>query len=227
MQKVYILHGWSYETDKWNELLVDLKKHNFECVLLRIPGLTEKLEEVWNISNYEEWLGKKLKREKNIILIGHSNGGRIALSYVARNPGKIKKLILIDSAGILSKDTKTKVKRFFFKLLSSIGKKFTKSKYLKNILYKIIGESDYNNASDIMKKTMQNLITIDLTNMLHKVNVDTSIIWGRNDSITPLRDGMLMNKLIRNSKIYIIDGAKHSPQFTHPERVLNIIYENI
>lgn len=227
MQKVYILHGWSYNTDKWSRLLVGLKKRDLECVLLGIPGLTEKIEKVWDISNYVRWLDKELKNEKDVILIGHSNGGRIALNYAVKNSGKIKKLILIDSAGILSKGIKIKVKRFFFKLLSSIGKKFTNSKYLKNLLYKIIGESDYNNASDIMKKTMQNLTRIDLTNILHKVNVDTNIIWGRNDDITPLKDGILMNKLIRNSKIYIIDGAGHSPQFTHTEKVLDIIYENI
>ncbi|MDP3918109.1 MAG: alpha/beta hydrolase [Candidatus Woesebacteria bacterium] len=227
MKKLFILHGWSYDTDKWSDLLIALKKYDFESSVITIPGLTEKLENVWDINDYAEWLDKKLKAEKDITLIGHSNGGRIALYFILKYPNKVKKLFLIDSAGIHNNDLRIRIKRILFKLITTIGKKFTNSNSLKNLLYKFARENDYNKASGVMKKTMQNLINYDLTNKLHKIEVDTNIIWGEMDKITPLSDGILMNKSIKNSKLHIINNAKHSPQFTDPEKVSNIIYENI
>jgi pimeloyl-ACP methyl ester carboxylesterase len=34
------------------------------------------------------------------VLLGHSNGGRIALAFAEKYPDKVKQLVLIDSAGI-------------------------------------------------------------------------------------------------------------------------------
>lgn len=227
MKKIYILHGWSYDTSKWNNLLNVLKKYQLEPVLLPIPGLTKRLEKVWDINDYIEWLNKKLKTEKEVILVGHSNGGRIALNFILKYPKKVKKLFLIDSAGICHNGLKIRVKRILFKLIANIGKRFTNSKGLKNLLYKFARESDYNDASEIMKKTMKNLINSDLTSELEKINVDTNIIWGEIDKITPISDGILMNKKIKNSKLHIIENARHSPQFTHFGEVSKIIDENI
>lgn len=227
MQNVYILHGWSYDISKWKSFLKVLKKHNVTGIILKIPGLTAKIENVWEIDDYIEWLTGRLKLEKKIIIIGHSNGGRIALNFALNNPNKIKKLFLIDSAGILDNSFKIRLKRHLFKNVAIIGKHFTNSNFWKDLLYKFTGETDYNNASPIMKKTMQNLISNDLRSVLLNIHVDTHIIWGQDDEVTPLKDGILMNKLIKDSKMDIISGAKHSPQFTHPEEVAKIIYENI
>ena len=51
------------------------------------------------------------------------------------------------------------------------------------------------------------------------------IIWGENDKITPLSDAKAISKQIKNSKLYVIDGARHAPQFTHTKEVVNKIFE--
>ena len=55
------------------------------------------------LEEYVEWLRSKLADERDVVLIGHSNGGRIAIAFADRYPEKISKLILIDSAGIVHK----------------------------------------------------------------------------------------------------------------------------
>ena len=72
---------------------------------------------------------------------------------------------------------------------------------------------------------MLNLINLNLTEVLRKIKVPTLVIWGQDDKITPLSDGKLIHQLIKNSKLKIIDNAKHSPQFTHPKEVAEIINE--
>lgn len=226
LEKVFILHGWTYSTEKWEPFLTALKEKGVDAELLKIPGLTEKLESVWDINNYVDWLNRKIGNNK-VILIGHSNGGRIILAFAIKYPDKIKRIILIDSAGIYHNDFPIKLKRFVFKAASKIGRKITKSETLRKFLYKLSRESDYEKASPEVRQTMVNLITFDIRDLLSKIKIPTLIIWGRNDKTTPLSDGKIMHQLISNSKLEIIENAKHSPQFTHPNEVIKIIYDNI
>lgn len=214
---IIILHGWTTETKKWEPFLKYLPGK-----LLKIPGLTEKIDKPWTLDDYLEWLKKKL--DKRQVLIGHSNGGRMAIAFAVKYPERVEKLILIDSAGIYHKELVLQIKRILFKLAAKIGKKIAPSNKFKNLLYKLAGEKDYKNANPIQKQTMINLISTDLTPILNKISVPTLIIWGKDDKITPLQDGKLMHQKIKGSKLKILN-AKHSPQFSHPKEVAKLIHE--
>ncbi len=226
--RIIILHGWSYSIDKWQRFKIKLDDAGYFVDLVKIPGLTLKSDDVWDLSKYTRWLNEYLKKYKEkIILVGHSNGGRMAISYSVKYPDKIKKLILIDSAGIYHNDFPIRVKRMFFKFLSSVGKKISKSNSLRKVLYKFAGERDYEQANSNMKKTMKNLISIDLKPVLNKIKTSTLIIWGGKDKITPLKDGILMKSLIKDSKIRVVDTAKHSPFYTHTSEVVNLLIKEL
>jgi pimeloyl-ACP methyl ester carboxylesterase len=98
---------------------------------------------------------------------------------------------------------------------------------MKNFLYYLAGEGDYQKATPNMKLSMINLSHHDLTPFLEKITIPTLIIWGKDDKITPITDGQIMQKLIKNSKLKVIEGAKHSPFFTHPEEVIKIIKNDL
>ena len=79
MKKIVILHGWTYSLDKWEKFKDLLQNEGFQTIFLKIPGLTAKSGEVWNLDKYSNWLGSQLSKEKDkVVLLGHSNGGRIA-----------------------------------------------------------------------------------------------------------------------------------------------------
>src|SRR3990167_3795977 len=162
MKEVIILHGWTYSLEKWQTFLKLLKEKGIEPIMLNVPGLTSKNDNVWNIGDYVNWLKEIVDKEKNkVILIGHSNGGRIALNFAIKYPEKISNLILIDSAGIYHNELPLALKRVIFKILAKVGKKLTSFNILKSILYKLAGENDYKNASANMKQTMLNLLNSD------------------------------------------------------------------
>lgn len=227
LNKVFILHGWTQSLEKWQEFIRVGEEYGTKPSLLHIPGLTEKNDEIWDLEKYVEWLKEKLIKEKKVVLIGHSNGGRIALSFATKYPEKLSNLILIDSAGIYHNDLLIRIKRLVFKSFAKIGKKFATSDKLRNILYKLAREKDYKNANPNLRETMKNLISEDLTRIVSTIKIPTLIIWGEQDKVTPLSDGKLMKKLMSNSKLFTIDSAQHSPFFTHPKKVWEIINENI
>jgi pimeloyl-ACP methyl ester carboxylesterase len=228
MKKIYILHGWTYSLEKWDEFAKLLRQNGFDPVFLKIPGLTSESDEVWDLDKYSEWLGRELSKiNGKVILLGHSNGGRIAVYFTAKHSGKVQNLILMDAAGIYHKELALQVKRFIFGSIVKIGKKFTSSETLKNLLYYLAGERDYQKASPNMKLSMVNLTHHDLTPFLSKIRVPTLVIWGQNDTVTSISDGKLMAKLIEGSKLIIIRGARHSPFYTHPAEVAQIIKNDI
>lgn len=224
---VYILHGWTYSTDKWLPFLDLLKEHGIEATLLPIPGLTKPLEKAWTMKQYVQWLQRILKDESDVILLGHSNGGRISLAYAREYPEKIRHLFLLDSAGVYHNDLALRLKRGIFKGIAKVGKQLIRHPLPRKMLYKLTREQDYHDAPPVAREIMKNMILSDKQEHFRHVTVPTSLIWGRNDQQTPLADGLKMYAIIPKSLMHIIDGARHSPQFTHAQQVRDIVVKTL
>lgn len=226
-QPIFILHGWTTDTNLWKPFISKLKKTGFSPTLMRIPGLTAPLDRAWNLDDYVSWFKHETRGIKNPIVIGHSFGGRIAIRYDIKNPNTIKKLILIDSAGIRPSSVASRFKRFSFETFAKIGKTITKNPKARNLLYKFAREQDYLQASDLLKQTMVNVISQDQKSEIEYIKAPTLIIWGAQDKTTPLSDGRYLHKHITGSTLKIIDDARHSPQYTHPDLVISYINDFI
>jgi pimeloyl-ACP methyl ester carboxylesterase len=224
MKKIYIVHGWAYSTEKWQPFLDKLKAGGIVPVFFKVPGLSAPLKEEWTLDDYVGWLGKELEKERGqVVLVGHSNGGRICLAYASKYPERVDKLVLIDSAGIYANGLTIRLKRFVFGNLARFGRRFTDSQRLRKFLYMLTRESDYERANPVMRKTMHNLITYDVSHLLEGIKVPVVLVWGERDRITPLEDGKRMLGLLRNAKLHVIAGARHSPMFTNVEEVGEIV----
>ena len=134
----------------------------------------------------------------------------------------------MDVAGIKRKiDLKTKFKNKLYKILKKIGNilpKKIKAKYL-SYLFNKFSSDDYKQLDKRLLKTFQNVIKEDLTNFYSKINLETLILWGEFDLITPLKDAYKINKLIKNSYLIIIPGTTHFPYLEQKYLTAKIIYE--
>lgn len=224
--KVFIIHGWTFTLDKWTELCDILRNDGLEVVQLHVPGLTEPSSKAWDIDEYVHWLHKHLQGETKPNVIGHSNGGRIALTYASYYPDALGKLILIDSAGIYHGDVFSKTKRGVFKAAAKLGKPLSRVPIAKKVFYKVIGAKDYFVAPEHMKQTMKNMLAADKKLDLTPIKVPVQLIWGERDASTPISDAHKLQKQLQ-APLQIIPGAGHSPHATHPERIAKIITEFI
>ena len=224
--KLFILHGWTYQTETWQPLLNLLAAQGIDYEFLRIPGLTDGTDPVWTLEDYVKWLEEKTAGHEKVILYGHSNGGRISIAYAAKHPEKVERLILEDSSGIPVTGLR-RLKRDFFKQISRIGRILSSSDVLRRIFYKVIRESDYSGATVNMKKTMANLLLVDLSLVLDRITCPTLLIWGANDKTTPLSAGKRIHEGIKGSRISIIPDARHSPHITHPQQVAGLIKNEV
>lgn len=226
-KRLYIIHGWTYGIKPWEPAVKDLREAGIEVVQLKVPGLTYKSDKLWTIDDYVEWLKGELSGEKNPIVLGHSNGGRIALNYITKYPGKLSHLILLDSAGVYDASTSVSMKRKVLKALSKALKPLKKVPLFKKVVYRLIGASDYNLAPPNMKATLVNMINSDKNLELDKVKVQTTILWGLDDKTTPIWQGRKMHQLIAGSELTEFEGWRHSPYITHPKDLAKAIIKTM
>ena len=217
MVDLYIVHGWTYTVKPWEKTLQLLKDNGINVKMLHVPGLTEKSDKVFSISDYVKWANKNIP--DGAIVLGHSNGGRILLNLCAEKPEKLKYLILLDSAGIYEPTIKKKI----VEKLAKFGKPLRKVKFIDKVFHKITGSTDYSRAPENMKKTLANMLESDKTLDFNKISTKTFILWGKKDTTTPPRQATAMYEKLPNSELKFYANWTHAPYISSPEELARVL----
>lgn len=217
-----LLHGWGVHSNTFVEVVAGIKDH-YKVITMDFCGFGMSDEPIDPLSledyvDHVRALLSFLKIEYPIIL-GHSFGGRVAIRYSTMY--NVKKLILVDSAGIKHFNFKTFFKVYKYKILKHLYRIFSKSK-LKRLINSS-GSNDYKNATSVMKKTMSNIIKINLEKDLKKIFVETLILWGYNDKITPFSDAKTLEKMIEKSRLITFFNSGHYPYIDEKRKFINIL----
>ena len=208
--KLYIIHGWTYTVEPWQNTLQLLKQAGITVEMLHVPGLTAPSQKVWTIEEYVDWANQQIP--DGAIALGHSNGGRILLNLLSNNPAKLRHLILLDSAGVYEESKKRDLSRKVSKTLSPLKK----IKPLRKVAHRLLGASDYDRAPENMKTTLSNMLDSDKNLDISKVTTPTTIIWGEADTTTPLRQGQALHTKIPNSQLITRKNWTHAPYISDP-----------
>lgn len=217
MRTLYIIHGWAYSVERWSTTIQLLEKQGIKVKMLNVPGLTSLSDKVWTISDYAKWADENIP--DGAIALGHSNGGRILLNLLAKNPKKLSGLILLDSAGIYEPSRK----RDIIKKLAKLGAPLKKIPLIDKAFHRLTGSTDYSHAPANMKRTLENMLESDKRLSLNNINTKTIILWGEADTITPLRQGKTLHSALKNSTFKTFPDWPHSPYIDHSEELANTI----
>lgn len=226
-KSILLLHGWGSNIELFRGIVNNLSKTH-TVYALDMPGFgkTAEPKTSWCVDDYVDFVIKfieKMKIEK-LSLLGHSFGGRVIIKLVNREKlnFEVDKLILVDSAGILPKNKKKTMKTRVYKTLKVIvGNNITKKVFpnaLEN-LKKKFGSEDYRNASGVMRETLVKVVNEDLEPLLSNIKQSTLLVWGTEDTATPLSDAKIMESLIPDSGIVEVKGAGHYSFLEQPQLV--------
>lgn len=61
----------------------------------------------------------------------------------------------------------------------------------------------------LMRQCLVRVVNEDLTHLLPNIKVPTLLVWGENDTDTPLKDGQLMEQLIPDAGLVTLKNAGH------------------
>jgi pimeloyl-ACP methyl ester carboxylesterase len=225
-----LLHGWGVSSELFTPIL-DALQDGHRLIVPDLPGFgaTAEPESPWSVHEYAAWCIALLDRlgVETCDLVGHSNGGRIGIVMAATYPGRVRRMVLAGSAGIRPRRTLGGVMRVrSYKVLRTVERSALLPSSLRRAAGRNAdrrGSADYRAVSGVMRGTLVRIVNEDLRTLLPHLHLPVLLIWGDQDTETPLDDGSLMERLIPDAGLVIFEGAGHYAYLEQPGRFCRIV----
>lgn len=225
-EAVLFLHGWADDLRTF-DAMAELLSKKFQVIRLDLPGFGQSQipPKAWGLSDYAAFLQSFMTKLdfRSHAIVGHSNGGALAIHAVASGAVKADKLILLAPSGV--RDTQ-RWRRLSLQATAKAGKLATfclplaTRRKFRRALYRAAG-SDMLVApwlQETFKRTVRQDVRIDAA----RLNLPTLIVCGSEDKVTPVKDvGRRLHELIAGSKLIIVPGADHFVHHSGAKTVLD------
>lgn len=218
-----LLHGWGQNIEMMKPL-ADHLQQNFRVYIIDFPGfgMSDEPKEPWGVEDYALALREFIEQLNinNPILLGHSFGCRVAITYASKYP--VKQMLLTGAAGLPSKKSPMYYARVYtFKALKKLCKIPGLTQY-QEALRQYFGSSDYKNTSGVMRTTFVKVVNHNVRPMLSKLTMPVLLVFGENDDATPLWMGKVMEKEIPDAGLAVFEGAGHYAYLEQLSRFLRV-----
>jgi pimeloyl-ACP methyl ester carboxylesterase len=225
---VVLLHGWGDSAKGLSSLSQALSK-KFRVLSIDLPGFgnSQAPKTVWRLDNYATFLQhsiEKLGMPEPYALIGHSNGGAIAIRAIGLGLVSPKKLILLASAGVRSGRTSRKVALTAVAKAGKLTTAWMPAQYRKALrgkLYAVAG-SDMLLLPEL-EATFQKVVSQDVQEDAAHIRLPALLIFAENDMAVPIENGKKLHKLIKGSRLEVLPGAGHFVHLDQPAEVTYLI----
>ncbi|HEY9073619.1 MAG TPA: alpha/beta hydrolase [Desulfobaccales bacterium] len=234
---IILLHGFGGSSYSWRYLIPPLAAdHRVFTIDLKGFGLSDKpADGHYAVADQAEIIADFISRHDlhDLVLMGHSMGGAVTLMTYLKlretDPGRLRKLVLIDSAGYPQKLPWfiwfSKVPGLSTAAGKLLSPRFAAALVLKKCYYhkdqvteeQIDTYAYYGSlpgAAAAVSQTAKQLVPLDieaLTAQYKTITVPVLIIWGKEDEVVPLEVGERFKRDIPNSELVVIPHCGHIP----------------
>lgn len=226
-----LLHGWGAQGASLEPLTVHLARR-YRTIVPDLPGFgASDLPPVpWGVPEYGAWVARLLARLDiaRALVLGHSFGGRLAIWLAAEQPALVDRLILIAAAGIRPPPS---ARRAALSRLGRLGRLAAALPGVGGVVdrwrshwLRLVGAEDYANAGPL-RPTFVKVVEQDLRALLPRIEAPTLLIWGSQDTETPLRDCLVMASTIPRAVRVVLRGAGHYVYVERPAQTCQAIDE--
>lgn len=239
-----LVHGLGDEAGRvWKDLLPELSL-KYHVVVPDLPGFghSSKGNSLYSPSAYATFLDGLLKTlpDKPVYLVGHSLGGGIALLYAARYGSNLKRLILVDTFGLLhylavsqnfvrqqlnidlpffSSNIESSLERVTNLMLEKTTRLSLDPDQLlstENMREKFLGGDPSRIAGLALVQTDYSLVPA-------KISAPTWLFWGEKDHIASLRTSKVLFWNLPTAELKILPEVGHIPMQDDRQMFLSIL----
>ena len=217
---IILLHGLMGTLSNF-EALIEYFRGRHKVVFPLLPLFEIPLRKLSLATLVEHVAGFiEYKGYNKVYMLGNSLGGHLALLYAQQYPDKLRGLILTGSSGLYEKSlgntfpkrgdyefVKRKTQEVFYNPEDA-------SKELIDSVYAIV--NDLRKAMSVVALA-KSAIRHNMEDDLLQIKVNTLIIWGIEDTVTPLWVGEKFHKLLENSELVRIAKTGHAPMLERPD----------
>ncbi len=167
-------------------------------------------------------------------LAGLSMGGYIAQEIMRQAPERVEKLALLNTSAIADNAAQIKRRKCLIQLVKMGKFKGVTPRLLPMLIHHDALKDEYitSTITDMAENIGQNtfinqqkaiLDRIDSRDDLKNINIDTLIICGRQDEITPVEIMQEIDNNIKKSNFHIIENCGHLSPLEKPETVTDLM----
>lgn len=171
-------------------------------------------------------------------IIGHSMGGEVATALASMQPGRIERMVLIDSPPTVGTKFSLLAQAYFTPVIGELLHHFSSDRVLRRGLeqgfapgfpvpekfiadFRQLTYSAAREAHDDSEAYRRNRPTFERLAALQPVP-PLLVIFGTQDAIVPPQDAKFFER-VPGAKVVMIEGAGHSPMVETPDQVLDLI----
>lgn len=216
--KLIFIHGSGGCGEAWHH-----QTNAFENAdAVNLPGHPEG-ELLRSIEGYADWLKAYITDQgySELVLVGHSMGGGIALQYALTYPDDLKAIVTIGSGGRLRVHPK-----FLDHLEKSIQEpaKYEAAmlpmfEHIDPQLKRVISDRTLENGPEAGFNDMRACDHFDIMDRLGEIRVPVLALCGDADNMTPPKYSQFMAEKIPDCRVEIIPGGSHMVFAEKPEAV--------
>lgn len=251
-QTLLFIHGLANYAPVWKYQIAELSKFN-RCIALDLPGngYSSRGNYPYSMFFYAECVVRFIEKMNlsNIVLVGHSMGGQIALIIALRYPHLLDKLVLVAPAGleyftpheVLMMNGMLNVGNLFysdeFHLESAIRQSFFASKNESTLIIEELKTLMQAHSSkqwrDMSLASIKGMLNEQVHSYLSTVGTPTLIVFGEKDALipnalihlgeTPIGIAKKAAALIPNSIYRMVAQGGHFVQIEKASEVNNLL----
>ena len=189
-------------------------------------GEPEWLENIHDVAYFYLDLIKQLNL-REILLVGTSMGGWMAMEIAVRDTSRLSQVVLVSPAGIAAPGVR--VADIFLMAPEDVVRNIYHDS---SIAEKLLAVPMTPEAIDIGLKNRHTTARLaweprfhdpHLPKWLHRIDVPVTIVWGEQDRIIPVQFVDEYKKHFPNAQIHIVKGAGHLPQVEKPDEFIAIV----
>lgn len=228
------LHGWGSRLQHMRPLVEGLSD-SYRTHALDLPGhgASPPPPEPWGVPEHAQLLNTYIQNEieSSVTIIGHSNGGRIALYLASMAPfaDRIERLVLISPSGVQPKrswgyhlrSTLANALKAPVTLLPEPLRTPAEDWLRHSLVWRMLGSSDYNALQGVMRETFVKTVNYHLNGALSRIEIPTLLFWGTEDDAISRRQMEVIETSIDDCGLVELEGAGHFGHLDQPEQVLS------
>lgn len=214
-----LVHGLSGSTRWWAKNIQPLSEH-FRVHVVDLVGFgSSRSRHPFALEEAADFLVKWMDAIgiESADLIGHSMGGFIAADLAADYPERIKRLVLVDAAGLPFEPNVIIHARDVVRAV-----RYVPWDFFPVVLWDLLRAGPLT-----MTRAILQILTSSLEHKLTNIDLQTLVVWGEFDTVISVEVGQKLSQALSHAKFVVLKGAGHNAMWDRPnafnEAVLNFL----